>query len=132
MLKIAGLPDKLASSKNNGSKSASSRNNNSRPASKRNDGNNKVDGFSIDGNSVEHAKKSKKLSKSENLSKSQKLSKTRKLFKFQKLAKSRKKLSKSGNLFNFDAKKNGPSFLTSNARTAFNYLRLALIKALIL
>ena len=61
-----------------------------------------------------------------------KLSKTKKLSKSQKSAKSRKKSSKSGNLPNFDAKENGPSFLTPNTRTAFNYLRLAFIKALIL
>ena len=51
-----------------------------------------------------------------------KLSKTGKLFKSQKSAKSRKKLSKSGNLPNFDTKKNRPSFLTPDARTAFNHL----------
>ena len=60
--------------------------------------------ISVGDNNVEHAKNSRKLSKS------------------QKLAKSGKKLSKSGNLPNFDAKKNGPSFLTSKARTTFNYL----------
>ena len=41
-------------------------------------------------------------------------------------------MSKSGNLPNFDAKENGPSFLTPNARTAFNHLRLAFTKASIL
>ena len=50
-----------------------------------------------------------------------KLSKTKKLSKSQKSAKSRKKSSKSGNLPSFDAKKNGPSFLTPNARTTFNH-----------
>ena len=38
----------------------------------------------------------------------------------------------SRNLPNFDAKENGPSFLTSDIRTAFYYLRLAFIKVLIL
>ena len=61
-----------------------------------------------------------------------KLSKTRKLSKFQKSAKSKKKLSKSETLPNFGTKKNGPSFLISNVRMAFNYLRLAFTKALIL
>ena len=51
-----------------------------------------------------------------------KLSKTRKLSKFQKSAKSKKKLSKRRNLPNFNAKKNGPSFLTPNAKMAFNHL----------
>ena len=57
-----------------------------------------------------------------------KLSKTGKLSKSQKSAKSRKKSSKSGNLPNFDAKENGPSFLTPDARTAFNHLWLAFTK----
>ena len=67
-----------------------------------------------------------------------KLLKTRKSFKSQKLSKSqkssksKKESSKSGNLSNFNAKKNRLSFLTPNARTAFNYLRLAFTKALIL
>ena len=61
-----------------------------------------------------------------------KSSKTRKLFKSQKSAKSRKKLSKSENLPHFNAKKNGPSFLTPDAKTAFNHLRLTFTKAPIL
>ena len=61
-------------------------------------------------------------SRDELIEKYGKLSKTRKLFKFQKLSKSEKKLSKSGNLLNFNAKKNGPSFLTPNAKTTFNFL----------
>ena len=61
-----------------------------------------------------------------------KLSKTRKLSKSQKSANSGKKLSKSENLPNFDVKKNGPSFLIFDARTTFNRLRLAFIKAPIL
>ena len=58
--------------------------------------------------------------------------KSEKLFKSQKSAKSRKKLSKSGNLSNFTITKAGLKFLTSNTNTAFNYLQLAFIKALIL
>ena len=61
-----------------------------------------------------------------------KLLKTGKLSKSQKSAKSRKKLSKNGKLPNFDAKENVPSCLTPNTRTAFNHLRLAFTKALIL
>ena len=67
---------------------------------------------------VEITKKSGKL-------KGQKTSKSR------KLAKS-KKPSKSGNLPNFNAKNSGPSFLTPKARSVFNRLRLAFIKAPIL
>ena len=63
------------------------------------------------------------------IEKYRKLLKTRKLSKSQKLAKSRKKLSKSENSFNSDIKKNGPSFLTPDARITFNYLWLAFIKA---
>ena len=48
--------------------------------------------------------------------------KNEKLFKSQKLAKSRKKLSKSGNLFKFSAKKTKPSISTFHTRKAFNYL----------
>ena len=54
--------------------------------------------------------KYKKLLKIENLSKSQKSAKLGKI------------LSKSGNLHNFDTKKNGPSFLTFDIKTAFNCL----------
>ena len=38
----------------------------------------------------------------------------------------------SGNLFNFNTKNNGPSFLTPKTRAAFNHLWLAFTKALIL
>ena len=69
-------------------------------------------GDSIDGGGVKIAKKSRK-------SKSQKLAKS-------------KKPSKSGNSPNFDAKKAGPSFLTPEARSAFNRLRLAFTEAPIL
>ena len=56
------------------------------------------------------------------IEKCEKLSKTRKLFKFQILAKSKKKLLKNKNSPNFNAKENGPSFLTPKGRIAFNYL----------
>ena len=68
----------------------------------------------------------------ESIKKYGKLLKTKKLSKSQKSAKSRKELLKSGNLPNFNAKENRPSFLTPDARTTFNYLRLAFTKALIL
>ena len=61
-----------------------------------------------------------------------KLEKLKKSSKSQKSAKLRKNLSKSGNLSSFDAKNNGPSFLTPKARAAFNRLRLTFTKALIL
>ena len=47
-------------------------------------------------------------------------------------AKSRKKLSKSGNSTNPNATENGLKFLTPNARTAFNCLRLIFTQAPIL
>ena len=56
------------------------------------------------------------------IEKYKKLSKIGKLFKSQKSAKLEKKLSKSENLSNFDAKKNRPSLLTPNTKRAFNYL----------
>ena len=115
MLKTIGSLDKSALSKHNGSRSASSRNQNNRPVLRRNNGDGEVDGFDVGGNSVEHAKKSGKLSKSRK-------SKSKKTFKSQNLAKLRKKLSKSGNLTNFNAMENRPKFLTPNARTAFNCL----------
>ena len=70
-------------------------------------------------------------SSDKSIKKCEKLSKTRKLFKSQKSAKSKKKLSKSRNLPNFNAKENGPSFWTLNAKTTFNYLSLAFINVLI-
>ena len=114
MLKTTNKP---APSRNNGNKSAFSRNNDNRPAFWRNDGAGEIDGFG--GDSVEHAKKSEK-------SKSQKTS------KFRKLAKPGKNSSKSGNSPNFGTTESGPSFLTPKARSAFNRLRLAFTKALIL
>ena len=73
----------------------------------------KINRFDI-GDRVEYAKKSEKTSKSQNL------------------AKSRKILSKSGNLTNFDATEIETKYLTPDARTTFNYLWLAFIKAPIL
>ena len=75
---------------------------------------------------VEIAKKSKK-SKGKKSAKSQKLSKSEK----SKGEKS-KKPPKSGNSPNFGATGSGPSFLTPEARSAFNRLRLAFTKAPIL
>ena len=60
-----------------------------------------------------------------------KTSKVQKYSKSRKLAKS-KKPSKSRNWPNFGATGLGPSFLTPKARSAFNCLRLAFIKAPIL
>ena len=70
--------------------------------------NNEVNRFGV-GSGEEIARKSEK-------------SKIKKLSKSQKSAKSRKKLSKSRNSPNFGTTKAGPSFLTPDARTAFNYL----------
>ena len=67
MLKTTGLPNGLASSKNNSSRPAFIRNNSSRPASGKNEGDGEVDGFGSNG--AEHAKKSEK-SKNQNLAKS--------------------------------------------------------------
>ena len=137
MLKTTGLPDKPASSRNDGSKLASSRNNKNKPAFRRNNGDKEVDEVGIDGNGVEYAKKSEKTSKSRKLSKLRKLSKSgksksEKTSKSQNSVKSGKKLSKSGNLTNFDAMEDESKFLTPDARTTFNHLRLAFIEAPIL
>ena len=75
--------------------------------------------------------KTGKLSQSTKLSKSRK-SKSKKTSKSQNSAKSEKKLSKSGNLTNFNAMKDKPKFLIPNATTAFNRLWLAFTKAPIL
>ena len=72
-----------------------------------------------------------KLSKSRKLSKSGK-SKSEKTSKSRNLAKSRKKSSKSGNSTNFNTTEDGPKFLTPDARTAFNHLRLTFIEVPIL
>ena len=66
------------------------------------------------------------LAKKSGKSKSQKTSKSR------KSAKSGKNSSKSGNSPNFGATGSGPSFLTPEARSAFNRLRLAFTEAPIL
>ena len=131
MLKMTGLPDKPAPSRNNGSKSASSRNNDSKSAFGRNDGNGKIDKFGVDRNDVKHAKKSRKTFKSRKLSKSGK-SKSEKTSKSWNLAKLGKKLSKSGNSTNFNTTANGPKFLTLDPRITFNCLWLTFIEALIL
>ena len=107
MLKTTGSPDELAPNRNNGKRLASGKNN----------GNGEVDEFG--GDSVEHAKKSRK-------SKGQKTSKS------PKSAKLGKNSSKSGNSPNFGATESGPSFLTPEARSAFNHLRLAFTEAPIL
>ena len=130
MFKTTESSNEPALSRNDGSRSASSRNNDSKPASGRNDGNSEVNGFG--GDSVEHAKKLGKL-KGQNLTKSQKSAKSRKLPKSGKSKGEKwKNLSKSRNSPNFGAKNGGPSFLTPKARSAFNCLRLAFTKALIL
>ena len=95
---------------------------------------NEVDGVEGDDKLI---KKCGKLSKTGKLSKSQKLSKlgkskSEKMFKSWNLAKSGKKLSKSGNSTNFNATEDGPKFITPDARTAFNRLRLAFTEAPIL
>ena len=56
---------------------------------------------------------------------------SQKTSKSQNLAKS-KKQTKSGNSPKFDATEDGPSFLTPEARAAFNRIRLAFTKAPIL
>ena len=95
---------------------------------------NEVDGIEDDDKLIE---KYRKLSKIGKLSKFQKLSKSRKskskkMSKSRNLAKSGKKSSKRGNSTNFDATEDRPKFLTPNARTAFNCLRLAFTEAPIL
>ena len=79
----------------------------------------KVKKSGIGSNSVEFAKKLGK-SKGQNLSKSQ------------KSVKLTIKSSKNENLSNFNAIETGSSFLTSDAKTAFNCLWLAFTKTLIL
>ena len=82
-------------------------------------------GDGVDGGGVEIAKMSEK-SKGQKTSKSQKSAKSQKSFKLGK------NLSKNGNSPNFGATETGPSFLTLEARSAFNHLRLTFIEALIL
>ena len=104
MLKLIGLLNEPAPSRNNGSKLVSSKNNGNKLIFGKNNGNDEVE-FNDD--SIKHTKKSRK-------------SKSQKLAKFQKLKS--EKLSKCKNLSNFDTKKIRPSFLTPNAKTAFNHL----------
>ena len=87
-------------------------------------GDNEVVGFDVNDGNEELVKKSGKSSKGLKLSKPGN-SKGNKWAKF-------KKPSKNGNSPNFNAKKAGPSFLTPETRVAFNRLRLAFTKALIL
>ena len=130
MMKTTGSPNGSASSRNNSSRSASNRNNDSKLASGRNNGNGEVDEFG--GDSVKHAKKSGK-SKGQKSAKAQKLAKSQKSPKLRKSkGKKSKNLLKIGNLPNFNAKDSGPSFLTPEARSAFNCLKLVFTKALIL
>ena len=77
-------------------------------------GNNKVDRYSVNGSN-------KKLAK-----------KLGKLFMFRKLSKSRKKWLKYENSLNFEAIESEESYLTSDARTAFNHIWQTFIKAPIL
>ena len=132
MLKITEPPKESASNRNNGSRPAfgrndsskpvSNRNNGSRPASGKNNGNGEVDKFGGDG--MEQVKKSEK---------SKNLAKSRKLFKSGKSkGEKSKKPPKSGTFPNFDAKDSRPSFLTPEARSAFNCLQLTFTKAPIL
>ena len=79
---------------------------------------------------MEYAKKLGKF-KSQKLSKSRKL-KSEKMFKSQNLTKLEKKLSKSWNSSNFRIIKVRLKFLIPDAKTFFNCLWLAYIKALIL
>ena len=119
MLKMTRSSDKSAPSKNDSSRLAFSKNNNNKPASGKNNGDGVIDGFGGE----KYAKKSEK-------SKGQKLTKFRKLSKSE-ISKSEKskKSSKSRNSSNFDATKTGPSFLTPDARMAFNYLWLTFTEA---
>ena len=119
ILTTTELPNKLAPSKNYGSKWTFSRNDNSGSIFKKNNGNVKVNKFSLGGDGMEYAKNLRKL-------------KGKKLSKSWKLAKSRRNLSKNENLPNFDIEKTRPSFLISEAKAAFNHLQLAFIKTLIL
>ena len=122
MLKTTGSPDKPAPSRKNGNRSAPSRIDNNKLITGKNNGNGEVDRFG----SVEYTKKSEK-SKGQKLVRSQKLSKSG-ILKAENL----KKLSKSRNSPNFEATEAVLSFLTPDARTTFNRLRLAFTKALIL
>ena len=110
MLKTTQLSDKPSLSRNDGSRLASNKNYSSKPAFKKKNSNNEV-GF--DNDSIEYTNKLKK-SKSQNLAKFQKLSKSKKL--------KSEKLLKDKNLPHFNITEAGSSFLTFDARTAFNCL----------
>ena len=88
---------------------------------------NKVNSVEDGDESIEKCGKSSKTGKSSKLEKS----KSEKMSKFWNLPKSGKNLSKNKNLTNSDATEDRPKFLTLDARTAFNHLRLAFTKALI-
>ena len=76
---------------------------------------------------------SKRIEPKTRRSENQKSAKSQKLSKSEKFkGKKSKKPSTSGNLPNFNVKDRRPSFLTPKARSTFNYLWLALTKALIL
>ena len=95
---------------------------------------NEVDGVEGSDKSIEKywkSSKTGKLSKSWKLSKSRK-SRSKKMSKSQNSAKSGKKLSKNGNLTNFNVTEDRPKFLTSDAKTTFNRLQLVFTKAPIL
>ena len=81
MLKTTRLLDKQAFGKNNSSRFAFNRNNNSKLVFGRNIGNDKIDEFDIDRNSIKYTKKSEK-------------SKSKKISKFWNLAKLEKKIVK--------------------------------------
>ena len=89
---------------------------------------NEVNGVESGDESIEKYGKSSKTRKS---FKSQK-SKSEKTSKSRNSGKSGKKLSKSGNLTNFDTTEDGSKFLIPDARTAFNRLWLAFTEAPIL
>ena len=98
ILKITRIFNRLIFKKNNSAKLVFKKNND----------NYKFIRFGISNDSIEFAKKLRKL-------KSQKFSKFQKTFKF-------KKLSKSRNLSKIDTKKVGSNFLISNAKIIFNNL----------
>ena len=116
MLKTIRSSDKLVSRKNNGNRSASSLNN----------GNNEINRFGVNNDSMEYTKKLRK-SKSQKLSKSPKL-KGEKLFKSQKSKREKlfksKKPSKIRNLPQLDVREIGSSFLTPNTRITFKPLTI--------
>ena len=83
MLKITGLSNKPAPSRNNSCKWAFNKNDNSKSTFGRNDGNSEINWIGVGRNGMEYAKKSGILSKLGNL-KSKKMSKSQKLSKLRK------------------------------------------------